>query len=113
MTHLNLVNGNVAHDFGDALLLGLKEGANAGRRALGNKNDAGAPNDAPHEVLLAGERHGLLGNHPAALDLGQCNLHGASRILNLRVKCAARQNTQQQKGCGERAHDADDKPANE
>ena len=107
------MNGNVAHDLGDALGLGLEEGADAGCGAFGDENDACAPNNAPHEVLLAGVCDGLLGNHPASLNLGECNLHGTRRILNLRVQCAARQNAQQRKGCGERAHDADDKPANE
>ena len=112
MTHLDLMNRNVAHDLGDALRFGLEEGANPGRGALGDENDAGTANNAPHEVLFARVCHGLLGNHPAALNLGQCNLHGTRRILDLRVQCAAGKNAQQQEGCGERAHDADDKPAN-
>ncbi len=88
VTHTDLVNRNVAHDLGDALGLGLKEGADADA-GPGNQNNASAANDAPDEVLLAGECHGLFGNHPAALNLGQRDLHCASRILNLRVQCAA------------------------
>ena len=64
-------------------------------RAFGDENDAGAPNDAPHKVLLTGVCDRLLGNHPASLNLGQCNLHGTRRVLNLRVQRAARQDAQQ------------------
>ena len=68
------------------------------------------PRCARREVLLAGVSDGLLGDDPAALNLRQCNLDGASGLFNLGIECSARQKGSKGGGCGECSHDADEEP---
>ena len=77
------MNWDVAHHLGHAPCFRLQKRANARGRTLGNENNAGASNDAPDEILLAGKRNRLLGDDPASLDLGQGDLDGSGSVFDL------------------------------